>query len=102
MAMEIDEVIDEIKSIVTVNTEKQAEALNWAVNYMTLLKSALNDYKDRKVEKVAMLEELKKEMNPIKECEYQIYGKGDYWNFVGKCQDVICSKITKLKENMDV
>lgn len=101
MAMEIDEVIDEIKSIVTVNTEKQAEALNWAVNYMTLLKSALNDYKDRKVEKVAMLEELKKEMNPIKECEYQIYGK-EHWNFVGKCQDVICSKITKLKENMDV
>lgn len=100
MAMEIDEVIDEIKSIVTVNTEKQAEALNWAVNYMTLLKSALNDYKDRKVEKVAMLEELKKEMNPIKECEYQIYGK-EHWNFVGKCQNVIQEKINALKENKD-
>lgn len=95
--MEIDEVIEEIKSIVTVNTEKQAEALNWAVNYMTLLKSALNDYKDRKVEKVAMLEDLKKEMNPIKECEYQIYGK-EHWNFVGKCQNVIQQRINALEE----
>lgn len=56
---------------------------------------------EAKKQMVAMLEELNKEMNPIKECEYQIYGK-EHWNFVGKCQDVICSKITKLKENMDV
>ncbi len=62
MAMEIDEVIEEIESIVTVNTEKQAEALNWAVGYMKLLKSALNDYKDRKVEKVAMLTEIQSEI----------------------------------------
>lgn len=49
-----------------------------------------------KADVVAMLEELKKEMNAIKECEYQIYGK-EHWNFVGKCQDVICSKINELK-----
>lgn len=60
------------------------------------------DYENRlKADMIAILEDLKKEMNPIKECEYQIYGK-EHWNFVGKCQDVICSKITKLKENMDV
>lgn len=47
---------------------------------------------------VDMLEDLKKEMNPIKECEYQIYGK-EHWNFVGKCQDVIQQKIDALKDN---
>lgn len=47
---------------------------------------------------VAMLEDLKKEMNPIKECEYQIYGKED-WNFVGKCQDIVQQKIDKLRES---
>lgn len=46
---------------------------------------------------VAMLEDLKKEMNPIKECEHQIYGK-EGWHFVGKCQDVIQHKIDALKE----
>lgn len=50
-----------------------------------------------KADTVAILEELKKEMNPIKECEYQIYGK-EHWNFVGKCQDVIQQKINDLKE----
>ena len=56
------------------------------------------DYEARlKADLVAMLEELKKEMNPIKECEYQIYGK-EHWNFVGKCQDAIQDKINKLKE----
>lgn len=59
------------------------------------------DYENRlKAEKVAMLEDLKKEMNPIKDCEYQIYGK-EHWNFVGKCQDVIQQKINALKENKD-
>ena len=46
---------------------------------------------------VAMLEDLKKKMNLIKEAEYQIYGK-EHWNFVGKCQDVIQEKINSLKE----
>lgn len=49
-----------------------------------------------KADIVAMLEDLKKEMNPIKECEYQIYGK-EHWNFVGKCQEVIQQKIDALK-----
>ena len=52
-----------------------------------------------KADMVAMLDDLKKEMNPIKECEYQIYGK-EHWGFVGKCQDVIQQKIDKLKENL--
>jgi len=46
------------------------------------------------------LEELKKEMNSIKECEYQIYGK-EHWNFVGKCQDVIQRKINSLNDSED-
>ncbi len=50
-----------------------------------------------KANMIAMLEDLKKEMNPIKECEYQIYGKEE-WNFVGKCQDVVQQKIDKLRE----
>ena len=55
------------------------------------------DYEARlKVEKIAMLEDLKKEMNPIKECEQQIYGK-ECWNFVRKCQYVIQQKINALK-----
>lgn len=57
------------------------------------------DYENRlKADMMAMLEELKKEMNPIKDCEYQIYGKEE-WNFVGKCQDIIQQKIDKLKES---
>jgi len=56
-----------------------------------------SDYEARlKADMVAMLEDLKKEMNPIKECEYQIYGK-EHWNFVGKCQEVIQQKIDALK-----
>ena len=51
-----------------------------------------------KADMVTMLEDLKKEMNPIKECEYQIYGKEE-WNFVGKCQDVIQQKINALRGN---
>ena len=51
-----------------------------------------------KADMVDMLEEIKKEMNPIKEAEYQIYGK-EHWNFVGKCQDVCQQKINKLKGN---
>lgn len=55
------------------------------------------DYENRlKADMVDMLEDLKKEMNPIKECEYQIYGK-EHWDFVGKCQDVIQQKINELK-----
>jgi len=53
-----------------------------------------------KVDMINMLTELVKEINPIKECEQQIYGK-DSWNFVGKCQDTIQQKINKLKENKD-
>lgn len=49
-----------------------------------------------KADMVGMLEDLKKEMNPIKECEQQIYGK-EHWNFVGKCQDVIQDKINELE-----
>lgn len=57
------------------------------------------DYENRlKADMIAILEDLKKEMNPIKECEYQIYGK-EHWNFVGKCQNVIQQKINALKEN---
>ena len=37
-----------------------------------------------RVNMMTMLEDLKKEMNPIKKCEQQIYGKEE-WNFVGKC-----------------
>ena len=56
------------------------------------------DYENRlNADMVAMLEDLKKEMNLIKECEYQIYGK-EYWNFVGKCQDVFQQKIDALRE----
>lgn len=51
-----------------------------------------------KDEVIAMLTELVKEMNLIKECEYQIYGT-ESWNFAGKCQDVIQQKINALKEN---
>ena len=59
------------------------------------------DYEARlKDDKMAILEEFKSEMNPIKECEQQIYGKEE-WNFVGKCQDVIQQKMDKLKENKD-
>ncbi|MBQ1570882.1 MAG: hypothetical protein IIZ78_07155 [Clostridiales bacterium] len=55
------------------------------------------DYEARlKADMVAVLEEMKKEMNPIKECEHQIYGK-EHWNFAGKCQDVIQQKINELK-----
>lgn len=57
------------------------------------------DYENRlKADKVTMLEDIKKEMNPIKECEYQIYGK-EHWNFAGKCQDVIQQKIDALGGN---
>ena len=49
-----------------------------------------------KADMAAMLEDLKKEMNPIKECEQQIYGK-EHWNFVGKCQDVIQDKINEFE-----
>ena len=49
-----------------------------------------------KADMVSVLEELKKEMNPIKDCEYQIYGK-EHWGFVGKCQDIIQQKINALK-----
>ena len=60
-----------------------------------------DDYNERlKSDMAAMLEELVKEINPIKECEQQIYGK-ESWNFVGKCQDVIQQKIDKLKEQED-
>lgn len=52
-------------------------------------------------EVIYMLEDLKKEMNPIKECEYQIYGK-EHWNFVGKCQDVVQQKINTLKAEREV
>ena len=55
------------------------------------------EYENRlKADLVAILEDLKKEMNPIKECEQQIYGK-EHWNFVGKCQDVIQDKINELE-----
>ena len=54
-----------------------------------------------KTDTVAMLEELMKEMNHIKECEYQIYGK-EHWNFVGKCQDVIQEKINSLKAEIEL
>lgn len=53
-----------------------------------------------KADVVVMLTELKSKMNSIKECEQQIYGKEE-WNFVGKCQDVIQSRINKLKGKED-
>lgn len=63
--------------------------------------SIIDQYEARlKADMVAMLEDLKKEMNPIKECEYQIYGK-EHWGFVGKCQDIIQEEINVLKENED-
>lgn len=49
-----------------------------------------------KADMVDILEDLKKEMNLIKEAEYQIYGK-EHWNFVEKCQEVIQQKIDDLK-----
>jgi len=59
------------------------------------------EYETRlKADMATMLEEFKSEMNPIKECEQQIYGKEE-WNFVGKCQDVIQQKIDLLKEGKD-
>lgn len=91
MAMEIDEVIEEIESIVTVNTEKQAEALNWAVGYMKLLKSALKDYKDRNVEKVEMLEDLKAE---IEKKATELCDDGWWLNY----NKIIQHKINELKE----
>ena len=48
---------------------------------------------------VSVLTELKSEMNSIKECEQQIYGKEE-WNFIGKCQDIIQQKIDALKADM--
>lgn len=53
-----------------------------------------------KADMITMLEDLKKEMNPIKECEYQIYGK-EHWNFTGKCQDVVQQKINALRGDKD-
>lgn len=48
----------------------------------------------------AIFTELKNEMNSLKECEQQIYGK-ENWNFVRKCQDVIQQKIDALKESAE-
>ena len=53
-------------------------------------------YRTEDIDIVTILEDLKKEMSSIKECEYQIYGK-EHWNFVGKCQDIVQQKINKLK-----
>ena len=53
-----------------------------------------------KADMVAMLEDLSREINPIKECEQQIFGK-ESWNFVGKCQDVIKQKINTLEEKIN-
>lgn len=97
MAMEIDEVIEEIKSIVTVNTEKQAEALNWAINYMTLLKSALKDYKDRKVEKLAMLEEIQLEIEGLEKPHCHNASHADGCVSKWKVEGVIQQKINALK-----
>ncbi len=69
------------------------EALEYAISSIKT-----NEALFTKDDIIAMLEDLKKEINPIKECEQQIYGK-ENWNFVGKCQDVIYSKINKLKKN---
>lgn len=79
----------------------------WAFDYKweKLLSKLSNDDKDflkdqyeakLKDDKVAMLTELVKEINPIKECEQQIYGK-EGWNFVGKCQDIVQQKINALR-----
>lgn len=53
-----------------------------------------------KADMVAMLEDLKKKMNPIKASEYQIYGT-ECWNFVGRCQDVVQQKIDVLRGEAD-
>ena len=67
------------------------------VNAPTVEAIPKDQYEARlKADMVAMLEDLKREMTPIKECEYQIYGK-EHWNFVGKCQDVIQEKINALR-----
>lgn len=74
--------------------EEMMQALNIA-------DTVLGNYDENlKVDMIAMFEELKKEMNPIKECEYQIYGK-EHWGFVGKCQDIIQQKIKSLKEKQN-
>lgn len=94
-------------------SEEYEKFLNWCEDkwvldykWKKLLSKLSNSDKDflrdqyetsLKDDMVAILEDLKKEMNPIKECEHQIYGKEE-WNFVGKCQDVIQQKINKLKE----
>lgn len=71
---------------------------NYMVKQPTVEAIPKNQYEARlKSDMVAMLEDLSREINPIKECEQQIFGK-ESWNFVGKCQDVIQSKINKLRE----
>lgn len=80
------------------------EALQYAISSLKTDEAYQLMYEGEKIytksDMVAMLEDLKKEMNPIKECEYQIYGK-EHWNFVGKCQDVVQQKINALKEIID-
>jgi len=69
---------------------EDVEAFNMAIDTM-------HKYQQLKADMVAILDELKKGMDSIKECEYQIYGK-EHWNFVGKCQDIIQQKINTLKK----
>ncbi len=67
----------------------------------TMINKFVESYENRlKDEVIAMLRELIKEINPMKECEQQIYGK-DSWGFVGKCQDTIQQKIDKLKAEQE-
>jgi len=81
---------------------KTAQALEYAINSLKTDETYQIMYEGEEIftkdDMVAMLEDLSREINPIKECEQQIYGKEE-WNFVGKCQDVIQQKINKLKEN---
>lgn len=81
------------------NVSELSQALSIAFLTMQNYQLLKISYNDRlKADMVAMLEDIKKEMNPIKECEYQIYGK-EHWNFAGKCQDVIQQKIDALGGN---
>ena len=83
---------------------KTAQALEYAINSLKTDETYQLMYEGEdvftKADMIAMFTELVKEINPIKECEQQIYGK-EAWNFVGKCQDMIQQKIDKLKENKE-
>lgn len=103
--MRIDDIIQGLKEIYTICCSVFAydrkNYIDEAIYKLHKYQLMQADYENRlKPYIVDMLEDLKKEMNPIKECEHQIYGKEE-WNFVGKCQDVIQQKIDALKSESE-